>query len=112
MWIHLDAEILEIVGVDFRRQSVGVTRVRQNCRADPVRVFVDLGRQRCKIAFPALQAALFKELTNAVEETIGILEILLDLDYPGSGEAPRPAHEPVSRSARSLSPRRRTDADA
>ncbi len=86
MRVHLDAEILEIVGVDFRRQAVGLARARQHRGADPVGVFVNLAREGFEIAFPALEAALFKELANAVEKTIGILEVLLDLDDPGRRE--------------------------
>ena len=58
--VHGDAVLLEVVGVDLRRQQVGLACARQHGCAHPLAVGIDLRGQRGKVLLPALQSALLE----------------------------------------------------
>jgi hypothetical protein len=84
--VHGDPELLEVVGIDLRRQQVARACVRQHRGAHPLAVTVNLRAQPCEVLLPAVQAALLQQITDAAHVLLLVLELLLDLERPRRGE--------------------------
>ena len=84
--IHLHAEAFEIVGVDFRRETVGLACLGHDGLANPIAVASQLLLERREVFLPALLAAARQQIARSLDETILVLQVLLDFDDPGLRE--------------------------
>ncbi len=85
--ICVDAKAFQIVGVDLRRQPIGLARMRQDRGSHPVVMCLQLARECVEILLPSLEPALLQQLSHAADVRRTIVEVLLHLVFPRPRES-------------------------
>jgi hypothetical protein len=86
MRVHIHAEILEIVSVNFGWKAIRLARTRHNRGTNPLCVIGQLNRQSLEVLLIALQSGLLEQIPDAFEVLILIFQMLLDFYGPWSGQ--------------------------